>query len=157
MRAVLQRVTTARVRVAGALVAEIGVGLLALVGVEAGDAAADAAWLAGKIAGLRVFADAAGKMNHNLGAAGGAVLAVSQFTLLGDASRGHRPSFARAARPEAAQPLFDHLVLTLRGHGCIVCTGVFGAHMEVELINDGPVTIWLDSRAGGAGGAISVA
>ncbi|MGH9527900.1 MAG: D-aminoacyl-tRNA deacylase, partial [Terriglobales bacterium] len=84
---------------------------------------------------------------HNLVAAGGAVLAVSQFTLLGDASRGHRPSFAHAARPEAAQPLFDHLVLTLRGHGCTVCTGVFAAHMEVELINDGPVTIWLDSRA----------
>lgn len=147
MRAVLQRVTAARVRVAGALVAEIGAGLLALVGVQAGDAASDAAWLAGKITGLRVFADAAGKMNHNLAAVGGAVLAVSQFTLLGDASRGHRPSFACAARPEAAQPLFDHLVVTLRQHGCAVCTGVFGAHMEVELINDGPVTIWLDSRA----------
>lgn len=150
MRAVLQRVTTARVRLIGpageTLAGEIGPGLVVLAGVEAGDAADDAHWLAAKIAGLRIFADAAGKMNLPVAAAGGAVLAISQFTLLADTRRGHRPSFARAERPEAAKPLFELLVASLRRQGCAVATGVFGAHMAVDLTNHGPVTICLDSR-----------
>lgn len=161
MRAVLQRVTAARVRVAapeGLRVAgEIGPGLVALVGVETGDDEDDARWLAAKIAGLRLFADAGGKMNQPVAAAGGAVLAISQFTLLADARHGRRPSFARAARPEAARSLFDQVVAALRGHGCAVATGVFGAHMALDLTNDGPVTICLDSPRAAAGAAPSPA
>ncbi len=146
MRAVLQRVTAAEVSVAGQIHAQIGAGLLALIGVERGDTEQDAAWLAAKIAHLRIFADAAGKMNQPVAAVGGAVLAISQFTLLADTRGGHRPSFQPAERPEAARELFEQCVAALRGQGCGVTTGVFGAHMHVRLTNDGPVTICLDSR-----------
>jgi D-aminoacyl-tRNA deacylase len=145
MRALLQRVARASVRVADEPVASIEAGLLALVGVGSGDAAADAVWTADKLARLRIFADAEGRMNRSVAEAGGAVLVVSQFTLYGDASRGNRPGFSAAAAPELAVPLLDALVERLRGHGLEVATGRFGAHMQVELVNDGPVTIWLES------------
>jgi D-tyrosyl-tRNA(Tyr) deacylase len=128
-------------------VASIGAGLLTLVGVGAGDGEADAHWLAGKLARLRVFADDEGRMNRSLVDIGGAVLVVSQFTLYADASRGNRPGFTAAAAPELAVPLLGVLVDGLRGHGLEVATGRFGAHMHVELVNDGPVTIWLESPA----------
>ncbi len=146
MRAVLQRVTAAEVRVAGEVRGQIANGLVALIGVERGDSAEDAAWLAAKIAQLRIFADAAGKMNLAIGALGGGVLAISQFTLLADTRRGNRPSFEPAERPAAAREMFDALVRELRQQGCSVATGVFGADMQVQLTNDGPVTICLDSR-----------
>lgn len=140
---VLQRVTRARVRVAGETVGEIGKGLVALGCVEPDDdeAAVDAA--ARKTAELRVFEDAAGKMNLDVAQAGGAVLAVSQFTLGADLSRGRRPGFEGAARQDVAEPLFARFVATLRASGLAVATGVFGAAMEVELANDGPATfVW---------------
>lgn len=146
MRAVVQRVTQAGVTVAGKRVAAIGTGLLVLLGIEQGDDEKDAAYLADKIAALRIFADAAGKMNLSVSAIRGEVLVVSQFTLLGDCRKGRRPGFSNAAPPERAEPLCDHLVVLLKGLGVRVQTGVFRADMAVDLLNDGPVTMLIDSR-----------
>jgi D-tyrosyl-tRNA(Tyr) deacylase len=146
MRAVVQRVISARVRVDGRTTGEIGRGLLVFAGVEKGDGPDDIAYVAGKVNDLRIFEDDAGKMNVPIGEVGGAVLAVSQFTLCGDCRRGRRPSFDDAASPAAARPLFDGLVNAIRKMNVKVETGEFQAHMEVELVNDGPVTILLDSR-----------
>jgi D-aminoacyl-tRNA deacylase len=146
VRAVVQRVTQASVAVAGEVRGAVGRGFMVLVGVEAGDGEADARYIADKVAGLRVFEDAAGKMNLALGDVGGAILAVSQFTLLGDARGGRRPGFTAAARPDVADPLYERVVADWRARGFQVETGVFGADMAVSLINDGPVTIMLDSR-----------
>ena len=146
MRAVVQRVTQARVEVDGTVVGSIGRGFLVLLGVANGDTAADAAYLAEKTAGLRVFEDAAGKMNLALNEVGGAVLAVSQFTLLGDCRKGRRPGFTDAAPPELADRLYNDYVAALRAQGFTVATGVFRAEMQVHLVNDGPVTLLLDSR-----------
>jgi D-tyrosyl-tRNA(Tyr) deacylase len=145
MRAVVQRVSRAAVRVEGATAGEIGRGLLVLLGVAAGDGEEEARWMADKVAQLRVFEDAAGKMNRSVADVGGAVLVVSQFTLLGDARKGNRPSFTGAAPPEAADALYRRVCALLGERGLPVATGVFRAHMEVELANDGPVTILLDS------------
>lgn len=146
MRAVIQRVSSARVVIRGETHAEIGSGLLALVGVEDGDHETDAAALARKILELRVFEDDAGRMNRSVLDAGGSVLAVSQFTLLGDCRKGRRPSFARAAPPEAAAKLYTAVVEALSGAGVATATGVFRETMEVELTNVGPVTLLLDTR-----------
>ena len=146
MRAVVQRVISARVRVDGRTTGEIGRGLLVFAGVEKGDGPDDIAYVAGKVNDLRIFEDDAGKMNVPIGEVGGAVLAVSQFTLCGDCRRGRRPSFDDAESPAAARPLFDGLVNAIRKMNVKVETGEFQAHMEVELVNDGPVTILLDSR-----------
>jgi D-tyrosyl-tRNA(Tyr) deacylase len=143
---VVQRVTEASVAVAGQVRGAIGKGFMVLVGVEAGDGEPDARYIADKVAGLRVFEDAAGKMNLALADVGGAVLAISQFTLLGDARGGRRPGFTAAARPEVADPLYERVVADWRARGITVETGVFGADMAVGLVNDGPVTILLDSR-----------
>lgn len=148
MRAVVQRVSQARVRVAGETVGEIGPGLLVLVGAATGDTPADAAALADKLGGLRIFLDDEGRMNRSVGEAGGAVLVVSQFTLLGDLRRGRRPSFTGAAPPEEAEPLVDLVAEHLRSAGVPCATGRFRAHMEVELLNDGPVTLMLEIRGG---------
>ena len=145
MRAVIQRVCRAAVTVDGETVGQIGRGFLVLVGVTHADGQAEADWLARKIAGLRLFEDAAGKMNLGLAEMGGAVLVVSQFTLYGDARKGRRPDFLQAARPEQAEPLVDYLALRLREEGLPVATGRFRAMMEVALVNDGPVTLWLDT------------
>jgi D-tyrosyl-tRNA(Tyr) deacylase len=145
VRAVLQRVTSARVRVDGAIVGEIGRGLLVLLGVARTDTAADAATIATKIASLRVFDDEAGKMNLAVGDVRGAVLIVSQFTLLGDCRGGRRPSYIDAAPPETANALYEAVVDAVRQSGLPVATGVFRAHMAVELVNDGPVTLILES------------
>ena len=144
VRVVLQRVSRAAVAVAGEPVARIGRGLLLLVGIAEGDDAAAVERAAEKIAGIRVFEDAAGKMNLDLAAIGGEALVVSQFTLLASTDRGRRPSFEAAARPEVASPLVERFVAALRARGPRVASGVFGAHMEVELVNDGPVTLVLD-------------
>jgi D-tyrosyl-tRNA(Tyr) deacylase len=146
MRAVVQRVTFARVRVEGRLVGEIGRGVLVFAGVEKGDGLSDIAYIAGKVNDLRIFEDAAGKMNLSLAETGGAVLVVSQFTLCGDCRRGRRPSFDDAEAPAAAKPLYEGLVAALRTSNANVSTGEFQAHMDVELTNDGPVTLLLDSR-----------
>lgn len=146
MRAVIQRVSHASVEVGGAPQGQIGPGYLALVGVARDDTEADAQIIASKIAGLRIFNDASGAMNLGLAEAGGAVLAVSQFTLYGDARKGRRPSFIEAAPGDQAQPLFERVVELMRREGVTVETGIFGASMRVSLINDGPVTILLDSR-----------
>jgi D-tyrosyl-tRNA(Tyr) deacylase len=145
MRALLQRVTNETVTVSDARIGSVELGYLALVGVRRGDIEEDAAWLAQKILGLRVFADDDGKMNRSIVDVGGAVLLVSQFTLYGDARKGRRPSFEAAARPEEAVPLLDALRLALEEGGLRVETGIFGAHMIVSLTNDGPVTLMLDS------------
>ena len=145
MRAVIQRVSRAAVRVDGITVGSIGRGFLVLLGVTHSDGHAEASWLARKVAGLRVFEDDAGKMNLGLADVGGALLVVSQFTLYGDARKGRRPSFTGAARPEQAEPLIDYFVEQLRAEGLPVETGQFRAVMAVELINDGPVTLWLDT------------
>ncbi len=145
MRAVVQRVSRAHVRVDLKTVGQIGKGLVVLVGIAAGDTREMADYMVDKIASLRVFPDSAGKMNLSVEDIQGAVLAISQFTLFGDARRGRRPSFIDAARPEEAEPLYDYLLQSLRSRGLKVETGVFGARMEVELVNDGPVTILLDS------------
>jgi D-aminoacyl-tRNA deacylase len=145
VRALVQRVSQASVEVAGERVADIGPGLLVLVAAGAGDGAAEAAWMAGKVARLRVLADEEGRMNRSVLDAGGEVLAVSQFTLYGDASRGNRPGFTRAAPPEEAAALVDRFAAALRELGVPVSQGVFGVHMHVALVNDGPVTIWLES------------
>ena len=146
MRAVIQRVSRAEVSVDGKCRGRIGPGFAVLLGVAREDTEADAAFIADRILGLRVFADAAGKMNLALGAVGGEVLVVSQFTLLADTSGGRRPSFIRAAPPELAVPLYEHFLSLVRIRGVKVETGEFGAHMELALVNDGPVTIILDSR-----------
>ena len=151
MRALLQRVTRASVTVDGELISEIGTGFLILLGVTQDDTAEDGAFLAGKVANLRVFEDDAGAMNRSaldlLGdePADVALLVVSQFTLYADARKGRRPSFVKAARPEQASPLVDAFADELRALGLPVKQGVFGAEMKVELLNDGPVTIWLDT------------
>ena len=145
MRAVLQRVSRAEVRIAGQVVGAVGRGLLVLLGVAPGDTAADAAWLADKVVGLRIFADDEGKMNRSVAEVGGGVLVVSQFTLYGDCRKGRRPSFLDAAPPEIAVPLYESYVEGLRALGLPVATGRFGAMMQVELINDGPVTLIIDS------------
>jgi D-tyrosyl-tRNA(Tyr) deacylase len=146
MRAVIQRVSRASVAVDGRIAGAIERGFLALVGVAVDDTDTDADALAQKIAGLRVFDDAEGAMNLALADAGGAVLVVSQFTLLGDARKGRRPSFIAAARGELAERLYERVASRLRASGLHVATGVFGADMAVELINDGPVTILLDTK-----------
>ncbi|MDO5324988.1 MAG: D-aminoacyl-tRNA deacylase [Clostridia bacterium] len=148
MRCVVQKVTRASVTVAGELVGEIGMGYMVLVGAEEGDTEADVIYCADKIAGLRVFEDADDKLNLSVKDVGGSVLLVSQFTLLGDARKGRRPSFIRAARPEQAEPLFEKLVQRVSDAGIPVATGRFRTHMEVSLVNDGPVTILLDSKKG---------
>jgi D-tyrosyl-tRNA(Tyr) deacylase len=147
MRAVVQRVSEAAVTIDGATVGRIGPGLLVLVGVEQGDAADDADWLAAKIAALRIFADDDGKMNRCVREIGGETLVVSQFTLLAETARGNRPSFVRAARPEEAVPLYERFTMALGAAvGRPPERGVFAADMRVALVNDGPVTIWIDSR-----------
>jgi len=146
MRAVVQRVSRAAVRVDSRTVGEIGAGLVVLLGVAAGDTREAAETMAEKVATLRIFADAAEKMNLSVEEIHGAVLAISQFTLFGDVRRGRRPSFIAAARPEEAMPLYEEFVRLLRQRGLRVECGVFGAMMEVELVNDGPVTILLDSQ-----------
>ncbi len=133
-------------RIDGRIVGEIGRGLLVFAGVEKGDGPDDIKYVAAKINGLRIFEDAEGKMNRAIGDAGGAVLAVSQFTLCGDCRKGRRPSFDDAEAPASARPLYESLVSELRAMNLKVETGEFQAHMEVELVNDGPVTILLDSR-----------
>lgn len=147
MRIVLQRVSRAAVLVDGEIVGYIGRGLLALVGVERGDGADEVARAAQRVAELRVFEDGDGRMNHDVAAAGGAVLVVSQFTLAADLARGRRPSFGTAAPPEVAEPLVAALVAALRERGLDVATGRFGARMRVELVNDGPVTLVLEVAA----------
>ncbi len=146
MRIVLQRVKRAEVRVEGRSIGRIGAGWLALVGVETGDSDDDADRLADKVANLRAFADDDGKMNRDVREARGAVLAVSQFTLLADCRKGRRPSFIAAAEPAEAERLYERFAARLRAAGLDVPTGEFGADMEVELVNDGPVTLLLDSR-----------
>ena len=146
MRAVVQRVSRASVKVNGELTGNIGEGLLVLLGVGQDDTDADASYLAEKVAGLRIFEDTEGKMNRSVRDVGGAVLAVSQFTLLGDVRKGKRPSFDAAARPERARALYEHFVERIRATGLRCETGRFQEMMEVELINQGPVTILLDSR-----------
>ena len=147
MRAVVQRVSEASVTIGDETVGRIGRGLLVLVGVEAGDSAVDAEWLAGKIAQMRIFADTDGKMNLSVREIDGGVLVVSQFTLLADTRKGNRPSFVRAARPPEAVPLYEHfLALVEQQTGRPPARGVFAADMKVHLVNDGPVTIVCDSR-----------
>ena len=145
MRAVLQRARWGRVRVEGEIAGEIGPGLVVLVGVKKGDTPEDAAYLAKKTANLRIFADETGKMNRSVKEIGGEVLAVSQFTLYADTRKGNRPSFVQAAEPDLGKRLYELYVELLLKEGLHVETGVFGAMMEVELLNDGPVTIILDS------------
>jgi D-aminoacyl-tRNA deacylase len=146
MRAVVQRVLRASVAVHGQIVGEIGRGYVALLGVEAGDTEKDAAYIAEKVRTLRVFEDGQGKMNLALADVNGAILAVSQFTLLGDTREGRRPSFIRAERPAEADALYRRVVALWREQGVQVETGVFGAEMAVSLVNDGPVTLLMDSR-----------
>ena len=148
MRALIQRVSRASVHVDGKEIASIGQGFLVLLGVADEDGMAETAWLARKIAGLRLFEDDEGKMNLALADVGGSVLAVSQFTLYGDARKGRRPSFTRAAPPAQAQELYDRFCALLAAEGVPVEKGVFQAHMEVTLVNDGPVTLWLEHDSG---------
>ena len=148
MRALVQRVSSARVRVDGTVVGEIGPGLLVLLGVTHGDNEEAAKFLAGKVAGLRVFEDGQGKMNRALPDIAGSVRAVSQFTLYGDCRKGRRPSFDAAAKPDLGLALYEAFVRELRALGLPVATGVFQAHMQVELVNDGPVTLLLDREPG---------
>ena len=146
MRVVLQRVSRAAVRVDGETVGEIGPGLLALVGVAAGDDAATIDRVAAKVVGLRIFSDSEGRFNESVAEIGGAVLVVSQFTLISDVRKGRRPSFTAAARPELAEPLVARFAQQLEQSGVPVAQGVFGAMMEVELVNDGPFTVVIDSE-----------
>ena len=145
MRAVLQRVRRAKVTVGGAVVGEIAAGWLVLLGVGPADTPKHADWLANKVANLRAFADAGGKMNLSVQDVGGSVLVVSQFTLYGDCQKGRRPSFMGAAPPAAAEPLYEAFVAALKMLGVPVATGRFAADMQVELVNDGPVTFVLDA------------
>ena len=148
MRVVVQRVSQASVAVAGAVVGAIGPGLLVLAGFEAEDGAADIEWMVGKLVRMRIFADEAGVMNRSVVESAGDILAVSQFTLYASTRKGNRPSWSRAARGEVSQPLFEQFVVALgQALGKPVPTGVFGADMAVSLVNDGPVTLTLDSRA----------
>jgi D-tyrosyl-tRNA(Tyr) deacylase len=144
MRIVLQRVARARVTVEGRVTGEIGRGLLLLAGFTDGDSEDALAWMADKVVGLRIFPDDEGKMNRSVQEAGGGLLVVSQFTLYGDTRKGRRPSFVDAARPEIAIPLYERFVELLRATGLPVGTGEFGAMMDVELVNDGPVTLILE-------------
>jgi D-aminoacyl-tRNA deacylase len=147
MRAVIQRVSQASVTIEGRLHAAIGRGLLVLLGIEEADSREDGVWLSGKIVRLRIFADAEGQMNRSLQEVGGELLLVSQFTLHASTRKGNRPSFIRAARPETARPLYEAFIQQLeRDLGKEVATGQFGALMQVALTNDGPVTLWIDSR-----------
>jgi len=144
MRVLLQRVSRAEVRVGDRVTGRIGRGYLLLVGLTHTDDEATLGWMADKVIGLRLFSDADEKMNLALGDVGGALLVVSQFTLYGDAAKGRRPSFIDAARPEVAVPLYERFIALLRERGVQVETGEFGAMMDVELVNDGPVTLWLE-------------
>jgi D-tyrosyl-tRNA(Tyr) deacylase len=144
MRVLLQRVSRAAVRVNGQTIGSISRGYLLLVGLTHTDTPEQLEWMADKVQGLRLFADADDKMNLALADVGGSVLVVSQFTLYGDAQKGRRPSFIDAARPEVAIPLYERFVALLRERGLTVATGEFGAMMDVELVNDGPVTLWLE-------------
>ena len=144
MRALIQRVSQASVSVDGRIAGRIGRGFVVLLGVTHTDSTAEARWLSGKIAGLRVFDDEAGKMNRSLSDVEGELLVISQFTLYGDAQKGRRPSFTDAAGPDVAEPLVDTFIGLLREAGFKVATGVFGAHMDVELLNDGPVTLMIE-------------
>ncbi len=146
MKVLLQRVSRGSVRVDGSVVGSIARGLVVFLGVEDGDTAEDAAWNADKTADLRIFADDAGRMNRSVLDIRGAVLAVSQFTLAASTRRGRRPSFPSAALPDVAERIYERYVAALRGRGLVVATGTFRAMMEVELVNDGPVTILLDPR-----------
>jgi D-aminoacyl-tRNA deacylase len=149
VRALAQRVTHAEVRVAGEVTGSIEHGLLVLLGVGHEDGADEARWIGDKLAALRVFADEAGRMNRSVRDVGGSVLLVSQFTLYADVLRGNRPSFVAAADPERARPLVDAVAAQLRASGLRVAEGVFGAAMAVASVNDGPVTIWIDTDARG--------
>ncbi len=146
MRAVVQRVSSARVTVDGAVIGKIDKGLLVLLGIAQGDSVAQADWLAEKLVGLRIFEDDASKMNHSLDEVGGAMLVVSQFTLYGDCRKGRRPSFVEAARPEEAVPLYEAFIRAVQSLGVKVATGRFGAMMQVELVNEGPVTLIVDAK-----------
>ncbi|HSA64459.1 MAG TPA: D-aminoacyl-tRNA deacylase [Nitrospira sp.] len=146
MRAVVQRVTRASVEVEGRIVGVIGAGLLVLLGIAKGDGDADCRFMVEKLRGLRIFSDDAGKMNRSLGDVGGAILLVSQFTLLGNTKSGRRPGFEEAAPPQEAKRWYEEVSAALKAEGTTVETGVFAAHMKVELVNDGPVTFLLDSR-----------
>jgi D-tyrosyl-tRNA(Tyr) deacylase len=145
MRACVQRVSEASVTVDGAVTGRIGRGLVVLLGVGGGDGEAEVNWLAEKVVGLRVFEDEEGKMNRSLAEVGGAMLVVSQFTLYGDCRRGRRPSFTAAAPPELAERLYDAFVARVRGAGVEAATGLFREYMLVSLVNDGPVTLWIDT------------
>ena len=147
MKALLQRVSQASVSVDGRIVGKINRGYVILLGVTHSDTTQVADWVANKVAGLRLFEDDAGKMNLELNDVGGEFLVISQFTLYGDARKGKRPSFIAAARPEQAEPLVDYFIEQLRAQGFTVATGVFGAHMEVEIHNDGPVTLMIEREA----------
>ena len=147
MRALIQRVSQATVTIDGLEKSRIGHGLLILLGIEAADDQSDGDWISQKIAAMRIFSDAEGKMNLSIQDIGGELLVVSQFTLFASAKKGNRPSFIRAARPETAVPLYEFFVTQLHAaSACAIQTGEFGADMQVALINDGPVTIWLDSK-----------
>jgi D-tyrosyl-tRNA(Tyr) deacylase len=146
MRAVVQRVARANVVIAGDTVGDIGAGLVVLLGIAHPDTPAQAQWLAEKVAGLRIFNDAEGKMNRDLVEVGGAMLIVSQFTLYGDCRKGKRPSFIEAAPPSIAIPLYETFINSVKALGIRVAEGRFGADMKVELVNDGPVTLIVDSR-----------
>src|SRR5579883_1615189 len=145
MRAVVQRVSRAGVTVDGEVVGSVGRGLLVLLGVAPSDTEAGARWLADKVVGLRIFPDDEGKMNRDVSEAGGGVLVVSQFTLYGDFRKGRRPSFVGAAAPEVAEPLYEAFVAAVRARGVPAAAGRFGAMMQVELVNDGPVTLLVDT------------
>ncbi|MEW5825997.1 MAG: D-aminoacyl-tRNA deacylase [Candidatus Bipolaricaulota bacterium] len=152
MRIVLQRVQRAAVRVAGEVLGEMAEGLVLLVGIAPDDVLLDVAAAARKVLDLRIFEDASGKMNLSARETGAGVMAVSQFTLFGDARKGRRPSFVAAARPEVAEPVFDAFVAALRAEGAQVAVGRFGAHMHLELVNDGPVTLVLELASAGSEG-----
>jgi D-aminoacyl-tRNA deacylase len=145
MRACIQRVSSAKVVVEGEVTGEIGTGLLVLLGVSGIDTEVELHWLAEKIIGLRIFPDEEGKMNRSLAEIGGEMLVVSQFTLYGDCRKGRRPSFVDAAPPEMAEAMYDEFVQAVSEQGVRAATGVFRAHMDVTLTNDGPVTIWIDT------------
>lgn len=148
MRALIQRASSASVTIEGQVTGQIGLGLVVLLGIEHDDTAEDAAWLAGKTAQIRIFSDAEGKMNLSLQDVSGGILVASQFTLHASTKKGNRPSFIRAARPEAAIPLYEAFMSEVEKiTGKSVERGIFGADMQVALVNDGPVTIWIDSRA----------
>jgi D-aminoacyl-tRNA deacylase len=149
MRACIQRVSEAQVTVDGEVIGQIGRGLVVLLGVGARDGEAEVEWLAEKTVGLRIFEDEVGKMNRSLAEVGGAMLVVSQFTLYGDSRKGRRPSFVEAAPPELAERLYESFVARVAGQGVAVAKGRFRAHMLVSLVNDGPVTLWIDTEVNG--------